>query len=93
MKPFDVIVILEKQYEKGEIFACVLNTGDCYEVTLPNREVVMKLTTEVVIDNRKHKYRVWKIAKDTTDNNKTGDNSEFFVEMTSITNEGNVKST
>lgn len=52
VKPFDVITSLEKQYGKGVVFACVPKSGDCYEVTLPNKEVAMKLTTGVTIDNK-----------------------------------------
>lgn len=52
VKAYDVITSLENVYGKGSVFACVPKSGDCFEVTLPNKAVAEKLTAGVKIGDK-----------------------------------------
>lgn len=49
-----VINNVESVYGKGMVYACVPKAGDCYEVTLANKDTSDKLTTGVRIDSKSY---------------------------------------
>lgn len=54
VKAYEVIQELEKQYGKGAVYACVPKSGDCFELTFPNKEVTNKVTSGVIIGEKSY---------------------------------------
>jgi len=54
VKAYEVISDLENKFGKGVVYACVPKSGDCFELTLPNKNIADELSTGVIIGEKSY---------------------------------------